>query len=351
MRVNTKYRTAIIRLYPTPKQEALLRKAEEEVLKFLGLSRLELQKLLYHKMKEAGVELSMYTLSLLTQRFTGSLGEKAVIPFDTDYNARFVNEDGIWFVEAQLFKGKGNRICIPIAKTELPYYEAIGEIQGLPFVITRENSDWFAYVSIPVKTEPNGLVVGVDFNLRMWVASPYEGRPVFFDVRKYDQKIDRLQRLRTRYQKKGEGESVNECFRKMREIVKLAHGNFLAKIIERYGVCNLAIEDIETIYKLTEKDNRMINNWLYSKTALRQFALRAMAKGFNVIEVDPKDTSRLCHRCGNPITIYGKHERLVACEACGYKDYNRDLNSARNIARRGSENRETTFNKRGFEGS
>lgn len=117
--------------------------------------------------------------------------------------------------------------------------------------------------------------------------------------------------------------------------MKLAHGNFLARIMERYGVCNLAIEDIETIYKLTEKDSRVINNRLYSKTALRQFALRAMAKGFNVIEVDPKDTSKLCHRCGNPIMIYGKHGRLVACETCGYKDYNKDLNSARNIARSG----------------
>jgi putative transposase len=324
----------IVRLYPTPKQEALLRKAEEEVLKFLGLSRLELQKMLYHKMKEAGVELSMYTLSLLTQRFTGSLGEKAVIPFDTDYNARFVNEDGIWFVEAQLFKGKGNRIRIPIAKTELPYYEAIEEVQGLPFVITRENSDWFAYVSIPVKTEPNGLVVGVDFNLRMWVASPYEGRPVFFDAREYEQKIDRSQRLRSRYQKRGEEENVSECFRKMREIVKQAHGNFLARITERYGICNLAIEDIETIYKLVEKNSKIINNWLYSKTALRQFALRAMAKGFNVVEVDPKDTSKLCHKCGSLVKIYGKHERLVACETCGYRDYNRDLNSARNIAKK-----------------
>jgi transposase len=171
----------------------------------------------------------------------------------------------------------------------------------------------------------------------MWVASPYEGRPVFFDTREYDQKIDRLQRLITRYQKRGEEENVNECFRKMREVVKLAHGNFLARIIDRYGVCNLAIEDIETIYKLTEKDNKMINNWLYSKTALRQFALRAMAKGFNVIEVDPKDTSRICHRCGTPVRIYGKHERLIACEACGYRDYNRDLNSAKNIARKGSE--------------
>jgi transposase len=341
--VNSQYRTVIVKLLPLPEQEVLLRKAELEVTKFLNLSRYELQNMLYHRMKECGVELSMYTLSLLVQRFTGSLGEKSLIPFDTDYNARFINDNGLWFVEVQLFKGKGNRIRIPMAKSEVPYYEAIGELEGLPLVIACENEDWFAYVSIPVKADPNGLIVGVDFNMRKWVASPYEGQPIFFDVREYNEKIDRLQRLRSKYQSRGEEENVKECFRKMQGIVKLAHGNFLSKIMDKYGVCNLAVEEVETIYKLVRKENKMINNWLYSKTALRQFILRAMAKGFNVIEVPPKDTTRLCHKCGSPVKIYGKHERLVACEKCGYKDYNRDLNSARNIAKKGMKNIEIGF--------
>jgi transposase len=335
LRVNTQYRTAIIRLYPFPKQEKLLEKCEKEVIKFLGLSRLELQKMLYHKIKKKGIKVSMRSLALLAQRFTGSLGEKALIPFDD--NAKFINENGFWFVEIQLFKGSGNRIKIPIAKTELPYYEAIEEIQGLPFVITRENEDWFAYVSIPVQNNGNKKIIGIDFNLRNWVASPYKGQPLFFDVREYANEIDRLQRLRSRYQKKGEEEKWNECYKKMREIVKLAHGNFLSRIKEKYGICNLAIEEIETIYKLVKKESKMINNWLFSKTALRQFALRAMAKGFNIIEVEPKDTTKLCHKCGNPVKIYGRHDRLISCEKCGYKDYNRDLNSARNIAKRGKE--------------
>jgi transposase len=335
LRVNTQYRTIIIRLYPFPNQEKLLEKCEKEVIKFLELSRLELQKMLYHKIKKKGIKISMRSLSLLAQRFTGSLGEKALIPFDD--NAKFINEDGFWFVEVQLFKGSGNRIKIPIAKTELPYYEAIEELQGLPFVITRENEDWFAYVSIPVQNNGNKKIIGIDFNLRNWVASPYKGQPLFFDVREYANEIDRLQRLRSRYQKKGEEEKWNECYKKMREIVKLAHGNFLSRIKEKYGICNLAIEEIETIYKLVKKESKMINNWLFSKTALRQFALRAMAKGFNIIEVEPKDTTKLCHKCGNPVKIYGKHDRLVSCEKCGYKDYNRDLNSARNIAKRGKE--------------
>jgi putative transposase len=336
MRVSSQYRTVVVRLYPTEQQEKLLLKAEKEVLKFLELSRFELQKMLYHKIGEE-VGISKRSLNLLVQRFTGSLGEKAILPFDD--NAKFVNDNGIWFLEVQLFAGKGNRIRIPLAKTEVPYYSVLDELDGLPIVITRENSDWFAYVSIPVTTASNGLVVGVDFNYRKWVASPYEGRPLFFDVREYAEKIDRLQRLASRFQSRKEEEKVRECHRLIREIVKLAHGNFLSRIKESYGVCTIAMEDVEKMYKMIEEmDSKMTNNWLNTKTALRQFILRAMAKGFEVVEVDPKDTSRTCYKCGNPVKIYGKHNRLVSCESCGYRDYSRDLNAARNIARRGMEN-------------
>jgi transposase len=336
MRVSSQYRTVIVRLYPTEQQEKLLQKAEKEILKFLELSRFELQKMLYHKASEVGVNVSRYTISLLVQRFTGSIGGKAIIPYNTEYNARFVSDNGAWFLEVQLFAGRGNRIKIPLAKTEVPYYSALDELDGLPIVITRENNDWFAYVSIPVSQNSNGLVVGVDFNYRRWVASPYEGKPFFFDAREYAEKIDRLQRLASRFQNRKEEEKVQECYHLIRETVKLAHGNFLSGIKERFGVCTIAMEDVEKMYKMIEEvDSKMTNNWLNTKTALRQFILRAMAKGFEVVEVDPKDTSRTCHRCGNSVKIYGKRGRLISCVSCGYRDYSRDLNAARNIARRG----------------
>jgi hypothetical protein len=337
-RVETVYRTVILRLYPTPKQEKMLKRAEAEVLKFLEIGRRQLQKLIYHKAAEAGVAVGRYSLSLLAQRFTGSLGNKAIIPLNTAYNARFICENGIWFLEAQLLKGRGNRVRIPVAKTENKYYAAIGELDGLPLYVTRENDQWFAYVSIPVSAENNGRVIGVDFNVMKWVAAPAEGGPVlFFDASWYSREIDRLQRLRARFQSKGDLEGVQAACRSMLDIVKLAHGNFLARIQEKFGVCVIGMESVETLYKLTEKDNTMINNWLYSKTALRQFALRAMAKGFEVIEIDPKDTTRVCHRCGAPVKVNGRRGRSITCTSCDLTNYHRDLNAARNIARKAAE--------------
>jgi transposase len=329
MRVSTQYRTVILQAYPDPKQERVLKRCEQSVLKFLEVGRLQLQKMLYHKLKD--LDIGRYSLSLLAQRFTGSMGEKALLPFHTDYNARFVEDGGLWFIDAQLLKGRGERVRIPIAKTEVPYYESIQELVGLPFFLARENDKWFAYVSVPVKADPNGTAVGIDFNLRLWVASPYEDSPLFFDARPYSREVDRLQKLIARAQKNEE--DVEEHYQSLRGLIKQAHGNFLSAISEKWGICTLVLEDIETMYGMRGLKSKLTNNWLYKKTALRQFALRAMAKGFDVVEVPPRGTSKECHRCGSQLKIYGRHERLVECDKCGLRDYNRDLNAARNIAK------------------
>ncbi|MEQ9714485.1 MAG: zinc ribbon domain-containing protein [Candidatus Asgardarchaeum sp.] len=189
-----------------------------------------------------------------------------------------------------------------------------------PFVIVRENDKWFCYVSIPVKQETNNLIIGIDFNLRKWVAAPYRGQPLFFDASEYSEKIDRLQRLISKYHSKDNLEKVKENYHKIQEIIKLARGNFLALIKKKYGICTIAIERISGMFKLTKKESAMINNWLYKKTALRKFVLRAMAKGFNVIEIDPRNTTKLCYRCNSKVRIYGKHRRLIRCDNCGLKD-------------------------------
>jgi transposase len=258
------------------------------------------------------------------------MGEKAIIPFDED-NSRFIHENGVWFVDCQHFKGRGNRAKILIAKTSNPYYDVVENLVGFPFYIVRENDKWFIYVSVSVNKNINGNVIGVDFNMRKWVASPYEGKPLFFDATGYSKEVARLQKLISKTQSKGR--SVDVFYHKLEGVVKRAHGNFLTQIEKTWGICTLNIENIATMFKLTNKGSTLINNWLYRRTALRKFVLRAMAKGFNVVEVNPKDTSQNCHRCGFKGIIYGKHQRLFRCLNCGLKDYNRDLNSARNIAR------------------
>jgi transposase len=291
---------------------------------------MELQKMLYHELRH--LDMSARSVALLAQRFAGSLGDKAILPFDKD-NSKFVCKNGIWFIEVQLGRGRGKRELIPISKTIIPFYDDVQHLSTYPFVMAKEADKWFVYVSMPLKeNQINDEVVGIDFNMRRWVASPINGKPLFFNPSEYNEKIDRIGRLISRFQSRKE-KVPKELYKQRESIVKLAHGNFLKQLKERYGLCTLTIEEVETMYKLTKKGSKMINNWLYSKTALRRFAVMAMVKGFNVVEVPPKDTSQICHRCGARGVIYGKHKRLFRCDNCELKDFNRDLNSARNIAK------------------
>lgn len=50
--------------------------------------------------------------------------------------------------------------------------------------------------------------------------------------------------------------------------------------------------------------------------------------------LSPFRLSALIPMNSNVNEIYGDHERLFKCPSCGLKDYNRDLNAARNIASR-----------------
>jgi transposase len=315
--------------YPTPEQDKVLRGVEQSVFNFLDMSKNAIQKLLYQKAKD---NIPSRMLALLAKRFTGSMGNKAILCFDKD-NSRFIQNNGAWFVEIALKKGKNPRERILISRTDNSYYEDIEHLSQFPFTLVRENDKYFVYVSIPVqKSVVDCKVIGVDFNFRNWVASEPYGKPFFFNVKEYEKQIDDISKKIAKAKRLGD--NVDTLYHKRSSIVKLAHGNFISKLIERFGICTLAIESISTMYKLTKKGSKMVNNWLYSKTALRKFAIMAMVKGFNLVEVDPKETSQLCYRCGSKGVVYGKHQRLFQCFACGLKDYNRDVNAARNIALR-----------------
>jgi putative transposase len=233
---------------------------------------------------------------------------------------------------------------VPIAKTGNKYYDVIEDSVGLPFAIVREDDRWYAYISAPNKTEPNGNVVGIDFNEATWVASKVDGRPLFFDVHGYAHEVTRLQDLisksnrncpiggRCRYCKKKC--NVQQLYDQRTAILKRCQGDFLAEITKRWGVCTLGIECIDVMYAMLRdtKKARSVRNWLNTKLCMRKFVMRATSKGFDVIEVDPAYTSQRCHKCGEIGEIYGDHFRLFKCK-CGLRDYNRDLNASRNIAK------------------
>lgn len=336
------YRSIKLELMPDSRLEKTLKWGEVEAIKFIQLSKNDYASRLYHQFTNES-ELGTRTIALLVHRFTGSFGGKAFIPFDESCS-KFINESGCWFVEAALMKGGRDRIRIPVAKTGNKDDDVIEDCVGLPFVIVREDDRWFAYMSASNDVESNSNIVGIDFNERVWVVSGVNDKPLFFDVSGYHDEVERLQDLIGRANRKCEiGGRCRYCKRKCEvqelydrrsSVMKRCQGDFLAEMVRRWGICRLGIECIETMYAMVhdQEKSRSVKSWLNSKLAMRKFVMRATAKGFDVVEVDPAYTSRRCHRCGELGEIYGDHHRLFRCK-CGLRDYNRDLNASRNIAK------------------
>lgn len=353
MRVNIRYRTVILQMNPNRDMKKELRKSMEYIQSFMEMSRIEIQKLLYYKWKSMNISISTNTISLLTQRFSGTAtGKDKKFLYVYDLNSRFVF-DKEWFLEVQLHSKTGKhiepRIRIPVHRTEVPYYSDIQDMVGYGTTITEEADKWFAYVQIPVyshEDEWKEKIVGIDFNFRKWVAAMSDERPLIFNVKKYTDRIDQIHKQISKKQSAMRDEidtnKINIIEREIKELyslrdfaVKEAHGNFISEIKKRFGFCTLAVEEVSTMYRMGVHDKGMNNNWLYKKTALSQFQLRAMSHGLDVVEINPSYTSQVCHRCGHIGISYGKGKRLFKCMNCGLKDYHRDINAARNIAKLG----------------
>lgn len=354
MKVHAKYKTVILQLNPDVQMQKEMRKVMDWTQSFLDMSRLEIQGMLYRKWGEMGIPMSTSIVSLLMQRFSGSVtGKDKRFMYIYNQNSRFVY-DKQWYLEAQLHSKSGKhippRIRIPVHRTEVPYYADIRDMVGYSVMVTEEAEKWFAYVQIPVKFDDAGIeqkIVGIDFNFRKWVAAMVDGRPLMFDAQPYGDEIDRISQLISRKQSymrlANDPDRITQLEKEIDELyalrtaaVKRAHGNFLSAIMERFGHCTLVVEEVATMYRLGTHDKGLTNNWLYKKTALSQFQLRALSHGFNVLEVNPSWTSQACHRCGHIGITYGKGDRLFQCSVCDLTDYHRDVNAARNLAKIGS---------------
>ncbi len=71
---------------------------------------------------------------------------------------------------------------------------------------------------------------------------------------------------------------------------------------------------------------------------LRMITYKAAEAGRTVIAVDPRDTSRTCHRCGH-VDHHSRDGTAFVCTACGHTAH-ADVNAARNILRAGLAHRQ-----------
>ena len=352
------YRTVTLRLEPTPKQAQVIDYNMKKVSKFLEISKREFQKIIWQRARR-DLELSeahTRLLDLLSQRFTGSVMGNLLYPLD-ERNCSIVKVKGWYGLEVR-FKPR-KKTFIPIARPDRKYYEEIQEGKAYPAFIYKQGGSYFLSVSIPVEkrfeeARPTAQI-GIDLNQRKHAASLYNPETKkfewndFFDLKPIDEKVKKLEREISTIQRgkktsklsAEEKEKIKGLHERIKKVIEKGHGDFISKLVavaneyweKGYNVV-FVLEDLKGITKRAEKEYLGFNRWLHSQWCYRKFGVLLKTRDYPVEEVDPRDTSTRCYRCGATLEIYGKRDRLVRCEECGLEDFSRDLNAARNLAKR-----------------
>lgn len=89
------------------------------------------------------------------------------------------------------------------------------------------------------------------------------------------------------------------------------------------------LKDIRQTAKARKSVRKLLNNWGFYQ--LKTFIkYKAEGKLIEIVEVNPKNTSRRCNECGHVAKANRSTQEVFSCKGCGFTE-NADLNAARNI--------------------
>lgn len=218
--------------------------------------------------------------------------------------------------------------------------EVEGRIKTL--TLKRESSGkWFAIFTAeePAK-EPRvniGEKVGLDVGLKCF-AQLSDGEKIA-NPRHFGEYEDQLAKAQRQLSKKKKGSNNRRKTKikvaKIHEKIRNVRRDFLHKtsttLVNKYSL--IAMEKLE-VQDMAKKENRLgksINDVGWSELA-NMLSYKAGNAGSRVVFVNPKNTTKTCHRCGS-VQDMPLSERTYCCLSCGMVE-NRDLNAARNILAR-----------------
>jgi len=199
--------------------------------------------------------------------------------------------------------------------------------------------------TIKLIDKPNDAVIGVDRGINN-IATVTDGKRVkFFDGRRLKHIRRRYQATRASLQRK----KAHTNTRSIRRVLKRQSGKqarftrdtmhvVSRRIVEfarETGNPTIAIEGLKGIANgrnLRKEQRKDVHEW--PAYQLKEFTTyKAQTYGFEVIEVEARNTSKGCSSCGHTEKANRNGHKFL-CKACGHQD-NSDRNAALNIRLRG----------------
>ena len=199
---------------------------------------------------------------------------------------------------------------------------------------------------VPDVERPNDAVIGVDRGLHYLAVATDGKRQRFFTGGHIKHVRERYDKTRASLQRK----KAQTNTRPVRRVLKRLSGrkarfmrdvnHQVSKAIVEFaretGNPTIAVEALDGIRdrsrRMRKAQRKHIHAWAFGQ--LHDFIeYKAEAYGFDVLEVDPRNTSQGCSRCGY-VDAANRHGHHFACKACGYT-LHAGLNGARNVRLRG----------------
>jgi len=241
------------------------------------------------------------------------------------------------------------RISLPIKfgkrQQKLIEEASQGKWQFCTVEMVKRDGEWYAHFvlkkEVELIDEPE-TIIGVDvgeWNVAVAVAiskhnssKPMKGQ--FWSGAKIRYVRGKYSHIRRNLQRKKRLDLVKRIGSKEGRIVNQILHTIAKEVVEYAKQFSKPIIIMERLNGIREemnssaKLNRRLHAWSFRK--LQQYIeYKANLEGIPVVYVNPKNTSKRCHRCGH---VARKVEgREFKCLKCGLV-YNRDLNSAINIA-------------------
>jgi putative transposase len=383
------------RIYPTPEQEMLLNEYMRTLRFIWNWGHAERLKI-YDQNKQAtdkGLKkyISYYDQKkLMTQlqeipntkenyfwnRVQCQARQKILESLDTAWNKCFkklggqprfksIRDDISIYIPAATVKYNLNETNI---RFDGPSYKRLGNLKIVmdrtisgtikSWTIKKDLNEWYAVacitseVDIPVNTKP---FVGIDLGVKLFVADS-NGRTIT-NPNFGKQNEARVKKLSKDLSRKAKGSKNKEKARiklaklqrrvaRQREVFVNTQSKYYADNYSKVVVEDLKINNMSKSAKgTTEKPGKNVKaksglnksildcGWGAFKSTLKY---KLEDNGGEFIEVNPRNTSRECSKCGHIAAENRKTQEQFICVKCGYEK-NADINAAQNILTRANE--------------
>lgn len=206
----------------------------------------------------------------------------------------------------------------------------------------QRNDQW--YVMLPVKTVSvehfgNKAFVGIDLGIVRIATVSTPDMVKIFDGKEIRHKREHFADIRSRYQKHGRIDKVKESKGiERRWMTDTNHkiSKEIVDIVAQYSnpvICLEKLEGIRERARGSKRFNRMMSAWSF-RQLVDMIIYKSKRIGIETRFVDPRNTSKCCHKCGYVSRSNRQSQVDFRCKECGFQ-CNADVNASFNIAAKG----------------